>query len=54
MQLTGCGSLHIFFWQELNETKSRLERAQAAAEDFQRRFLQVRPLAHIHPRLESC
>lgn len=27
--------------QELNETKSRLERAQGAAEDFQRRFLQV-------------
>ena len=28
--------------QELNETKTRLERAGAAAEDFQRRFLQVR------------
>lgn len=29
--------------QELNETKSRLERAQGATEDFQRRFLQVGP-----------
>ncbi len=43
-----------FFLQELNETKSRLERAQAAAEDFQRRFLQVRLLADIHSGLERC
>ena len=39
-----CSCWSGWLAQELNETKSRLERAQAAAEDFQRRFLQVRDL----------
>ncbi|PRW21080.1 kinesin KIFC3 isoform X3 isoform B [Chlorella sorokiniana] len=39
--------------QELNETKSRLERAQAAAEDFQRRFLQERlERRKVHEQLQ--
>jgi hypothetical protein len=34
----------MYCLQELNETKVKLERARSDAEEFQRRFLQVRAL----------
>ena len=50
-----CAALRHAFplrcWQELNETRAKLERARSDAEEFQRRFLQARRGASSFPPL---